>query len=198
VDNRVRNDVKFLFEMGSLRHVQRTWRQFGGVPYANVAEHTLRVAWIAMILAEREDADSAKVLKLAMIHDIPEIRTGDVNYMSRMYADRHEDEALEDMVQGTDIQAEILYLWREFDARETLESRIVKDADTLDCDLELKESEAVGYSLLSVLSETRDRAYGKLYTKSARALFDEIYAADPHRWHKDAKNRMTTGDWRPE
>lgn len=189
-------DVAFLYELGSLRHVQRTWRQFGGVPYSNVAEHTVRVSWIAMLIARREGEDVGHVAKLALLHDIPEIRTGDVNYLSRLYADRHEDEALADMVADTSMEAEIHELWEELTARETLASRIVKDADTLDCDLELMESKAVGASLHDALHDTRDRAAERLYTDTGRQLFNEIYSADPHEWHRTAKNRMTAGDWK--
>ena len=66
-------DIDLLFEVGSLRHVDRTWRQFGGVPYANVAEHTLRVAFVAWSLAALEGADPGRVVQMAMIHDLPEI-----------------------------------------------------------------------------------------------------------------------------
>ncbi|HET9894237.1 MAG TPA: HD domain-containing protein [Streptosporangiaceae bacterium] len=194
--DRLSRDTIFLYELGTLRHVQRTWRQFGGVPYANVAEHTLRVTWIAMMIASREGADVAKVIQLALLHDVAEIRTGDVNYLSRLYADRHEDEAISDMVNGTSLESDLAKLWEELKLRESLEAKIVKDADALDCDLELRESEAVGVSLLGALRETRDRAFARLYTDTARKLFALIYSTDPHSWHVDGKNRMTAGDWK--
>ena len=44
--------------------------------------HTLRVAWIATIIAKNEsNADLAKVVKMALVHDIAESRTGDTHYL---------------------------------------------------------------------------------------------------------------------
>lgn len=189
-------DAKLLYEIGSLRHVTRTWRQFGGVPYANVAEHTLRVCWIAMLMSETEGANSARAVKLAMIHDVPEIRTGDVNYLTRMYVDRREGDALSDIFAGSSVQDEAASLWQEYEDRQSIEAKVVKDADTIDCDLELMESSALGFSLKTPLMGTRDRAYQRLYTKTGRRLFEAIYSNDPHAWHVEGKNRMTQGDWR--
>lgn len=184
-------DVRFIFELGSLRHVQRTWVQFGGLAYSNVAEHTLRVCWISMILARRENASIEKVVRLAMIHDLPEIRTGDVNYLSRLYVERHEDRALADMADGVSIENELTELWREYRARESLEAKIVKDADTLDVDFELKESSVTGGSLLDPLRDVRNKYREKLFTSTAKLIFDELYRADPHAWHVAEQARLT-------
>jgi putative hydrolases of HD superfamily len=76
-------DIDLLFEVGTMRHLARAWRQFGGAPFANVAEHSYRVLWIALLLARAEGADVGRVLKMALIHDLPETRTGDFNYVQR-------------------------------------------------------------------------------------------------------------------
>ncbi len=188
-------DAELMFELGTLRHVERTWRQFGGLPYANTAEHSFRTAWIAWLIATKEGADVGKVLRLALIHDTAETRTGDVNYLSRMYTERHDGLAIGDQFADTALEQEAAELWAEYEARETLESRVVKDADTIDCDLELQESRATGPSLYPVLRPTRDAAFAKLYTATARELFETLYASDAHAWHVAGRNRATTGDW---
>lgn len=190
-------DVEILFEIGSLRHVARTWCQFGGVRFANVTEHSYRVAWIAMILATREKADVARVMQLALLHDLPEVRTGDTNYISRMYVARNESDALRHAAAGTSLQGTIRILWLEYEARQTLEAKIVKDADNLDCDLELSEQLALGVDLRTVLEPTRLAVYDRLYTESARQMFHEIRSANPHAWHLEGVNRLTVGDWKP-
>lgn len=188
-------DVDLMFEVGSLRHVDRTWRQFGGVPYANVAEHTMRVAFIGWSLATLEGADAGKVVRMALIHDLPEVRTGDVNYLTRMYTTRDEDLAIRDQFADTTLSPEVLALWKEFEARESLEAKVVKDADALDCDFELHESVAVGCSLNDALAHTRPGVRDRLHTESARIYFDRLYATDPHAWHTGGRNRHTKGDW---
>lgn len=187
--------VDTLYELGTLRHVQRSWRQFGGVNFANVAEHSFRVCWLAMILAEEEGADVGKVLQMALLHDVSEIRTGDVNYVSRMYTERNEDNAIDDTFSGLSIKPRLQRLWEELESKASLEARIVKDADILDCDLELQEQAANGVNLAKVLQNARLAASKKLTTATGQRLFQLILKSDPHSWHTLAKNRLTDGDW---
>lgn len=191
----MQREAELIYEIGTMRHVARTWHQFGGAGFANVAEHTMRVAWIAMLLASREGADRAKVVQMAMIHDAPETRTGDVHYMSRLYTTRDEDTAFDDMTAGTSLEW-LRELWREFEERETLEARIVKDADTLDVDFELRELAATGSPLPEMFKPIRDGVSTRLYTKTARQLYDSLLGTNPHSWHLAGRNRATSGDWR--
>lgn len=195
-DPTLRRDAELLYEVGTLRHVARAWVQFGNdQQLANVAEHTLRVLWLALVLARHEGADEARVVQLALVHDLAETRTGDVNYVTRMYVDRHEEEAIHDAVNGSVLESLVTDLWREYRAQGTLEARVVKDADNLDCDLELMESASRGLELRTTLDDTRRRVLDQLRTPTARKVFHQIYATDPHRWHLGTRNRLTAGDW---
>ena len=189
-------DRDLFFELGSLRHVDRTWRHFGGFPFANVAEHSFRVAWLSWVIAVREGADPSRAVLMALVHDTPETRTGDVNYLSRMYTDRHEQLAFDDQFAGTSVHSDAAALWVEYGQRQTLEARIVKDADTLDCDFELREATSSGCNLEDRLSSTRQAAFAKLHTESARRMFMSLATSDPHSWHVNGRNRHTHGDWR--
>jgi 5'-deoxynucleotidase YfbR-like HD superfamily hydrolase len=190
-------DVAFLFEIGSLRHVPRTWRQFGGHHMANVSEHTFRVAWISLVLAIREGGDPARCVTMALLHDIPESRTGDVNYVQRLHTHRDEEVALKDILVDTSAEEYLHRLWREWDSGESLDARIVRDADNLDCDLELRELADTGSHLPRKLTPTRAAVRAKLTTASAQQIFDSISDSDPHAWHLSARNRLTKGDWAP-
>jgi len=192
-------DTNFLYEIGCLRFVDRTWRQFHGLQIANVAEHHFRVAWITLFLAAREGiADSGKALKMALAHDIAESRTGDVNYLSRQYTKRDEKLAIEDMLHDTIMQKEFLSLLEEYEARQTLEAKIVKDADNLDVELELQEEKIRGHAAVKLLwnDSREENVYPKLYTESARQFWKEIQASNPHDWHMNARNRFVAGDWK--
>lgn len=190
----MRRDAELLYEVGTLRHVARTWVQFGGEPLANVAEHTLRVMWIASILSAHEEADTGRVVQLAMVHDLGEVRTGDAHYLACMYVERDEAGAVRDSVADTALEGHVA-LWREYDAGETLEARIVKDADSLDVELELMEWAARG-RLPSTWNGIRKSIDTKLHTTTAQRLIDAIRATDPHDWHVRGRNRATAGDWR--
>ncbi len=191
-------DIEFLYEVGTLRYASRTWNQFLNPLCQNLTEHTLRVIWIALIIAKHEGiTDTTKVLKMALVHDISESRSVDVNYVSRQYADRHEDKAIQDTLDGTVLTEEFLPIWEEYEKKECLEAKIVKDADNLDVDFELKELEAMGNQLRAALQPTRDRvAETKFYTDTARKIWKSVQDSNPHAWHMYGKNRFTTGDWK--
>ena len=192
-----KRDLELIYEMGCLRHIQRTWKQFLGADFANLAEHTLRVAWIALILAKEEKADTGHIIKLALAHDIAESRTGDVHYVSRLYTKRDENMAVADILKGTSLEEEFLPLLEEYEKRETLESKIVKDADTLDVDFELHEQAANGNSLEKQKHAQRaESVFPKLFTESAKRMWKEIETSNVHDWHFNARNRFSEGDWK--
>lgn len=193
-------DIDFLYEIGTLRFANRTWNQFLNPLAQNLTEHTLRVIWIALVLAKHEGVeDTAKVIKMAICHDVSESRSVDVNYLSRQYADRYEEEAMHDTLEGTSLREEFLPIWEEYEKKDSIEAKVVKDADYLDVELELKELEAMGNNLGKVLSGTREIiAETKLYTATAKKIWYEIQNSDPHNWHLTGKNRFNAGDWQKE
>lgn len=191
-------DVNFIFEMGNLRFIDRMWRRFLNVDFANLAEHHFRVFWIAMIIAAHEkNVDTAKVAKMALVHDIAESRTGDVDYLARQYVERNEQLAIDDMLAGTAIEKEFHALIEEYEKRETLEAKIVKDADNLDVDFELAEQASRGDLLQHRWQGNRQFvADERLYTKTAKKFFSQLKTADPHEWHLIGRNRRVGGDWK--
>jgi putative hydrolases of HD superfamily len=191
-------DLEFLYEIGWLRFVQRTWNHYLNPNFANLAEHSLRVAWIAMTIAKYEGVTNIeKILKMAIVHDIPESRTGDVNYMQRQYTKRDEELAIKDMMKDTKLGEEFIELWHEYEKRECIEAKIVKDADNLDVDFELSEQKAKGYHIKEWDKIRTEAAKSKLYTETARKMMDALQTSDPHAWHVNARNRYTHGDWKP-
>lgn len=191
-------DINFLFEMGNIRFIERMWKRFLRDDFANLAEHHFRVFWIAMIIAAHEEnVDTGKIAKLALIHDIAESRTGDVDYLARQYVERNEELGIKDMLHGTAIEKEFFALWEEYETRESLESKIVKDADNLDVDFELAEQSAKGSQLKGLKGDMRQTvADNKLYTKTAKAIFEQLKTASPHEWHFSSRTRLNSGDWR--
>ena len=190
------SDVDFLHEMGNIRHLQRMWVRFGGTEFANLAEHHFRVFWIAMVIATQEKADSNKVAKMVMVHNIAESRTGDVDHLSRQYVDRHEKLAIQDILGDTVLSDEFLALWDEYKKRKTIEAKIVKDADNLDIDFELLEQASRGSALRDLFSH-RSKIAASLHTKSAKQLAAQLLESNPHDWHlKSQRNRMNSGEWK--
>jgi len=192
----LKRDLELLYEVGTMRHIARSWSQFGNPDFSNLAEHTLRVIWIALVIGKHENADLGKICQLALFHDVSETRAGDINYLTRMYVQRDEEKAVKDLAYGTVIESEIIDYWLDVEEKNSLEAKIVKDADNLDCDLELQEQMTLGVTMKETLSEIRKAVYNKLHTETAKKLYLEIQNSDPNEWHAKGRNRFTSGDWR--
>lgn len=191
-------DINLIFELGALRYVQRTWRHFLGADFANVTEHTFRITWTALLIASKEKGvNIEKLMKMALVHDITESRTGDVDYLSRQYTKRDEDLAIVDILEKTSLK-EFIDIWREYEKYDCIEAQIVKDADNLDVEIELREQKANGVVLKRLwgASRRRDIRQHKIYTKTAKKMWDQIEKSDPHAWHFLGRNRHNSGDWK--
>ncbi|MDQ5958164.1 MAG: hypothetical protein QG665_515 [Patescibacteria group bacterium] len=187
-----KRDLDFLYEVGSMRHLQRGWKQHAGLNVANVLEHTMRVMLLALMIARKEGVkDEEKIIKMALIHDLAETRCSDLSYVQKVYVKADEQKAATDLFNDTTLSdLEKVYL-HEYEKRECIEAKIVKDADNLEFDIELKELEQMG-SLLpekwySSRKFVRDE---KLYTETARQIWDEIQNSNPDAWH------LETNKWR--
>jgi len=78
-----------------------------------------------------------------------------------------------------------------------MEAKIAKDADNLDVDFDLAEQAALGRTLNGKWKEARQFIAKKyLYTNTAKAIFDQLEASDPHDWHLTGRNRLNNGDWK--
>jgi putative hydrolase of HD superfamily len=84
-----------------------------------------------------------------------ESRSGDLHYVSRQYSSRDESKAIQDTLGQTILEKELIELWEEYEEKKTKEAQIVKDADNLDVDLELKEQEERGHNLRKFFSPIR-------------------------------------------
>lgn len=192
-------NIELLFELGMIRHLPRQWVRFGGIDFANLADHHFRVAWTALMIAAQEEAtvDTGKIVKMALVHDIGESRTNDADYISRQYTERNEMLAVKDTFKDTALAEEFVMLFEEYEARESLESKIVKDADTLDIDLEIQEQEAKGVKIKNWLHYRDHIAKHHLYTTTAKKMYEAIKNADPHSWHVNSpRNRINGGDYK--
>jgi len=185
-------NIDFLYEIGSLRNVPRAWQQILTGKVQNISEHLFRVTIIAWIIAIAEKADTEKVIKMALIHDMCESRAGDIAFMHRDYVIRHEELAAEHMFKDTLLEKESESLLKEYEDRLSLEAKIVKDADNLDVDLELKELSKIGDSgAMGMQKHHRPTIRAKkLYTKTAKKMWDDIQKINPNAWHESL-----TGKW---
>jgi putative hydrolase of HD superfamily len=156
-----------------LKRLDRTgWVLRGLAPGAeSVAAHSYGVAFTAMLLADEVRArgvevDVERVLRIALLHDLAEARTGDMPRTMALYYGaeaRHAAEraAFDDMVRslGGARSADYGALHADYEARESLEARLVKAADIVDLLAQALAFERAGARELDEFwegAETRD------------------------------------------
>lgn len=131
--------VSFIFETGLLNRFKRSGFDFLGTGNQNISSHSFRTAVISYILAERLNADSSKAVLLSLFHDIPETRTGDINYFQKKYIEKNEMKAAEDIAGDIKELSSLLSFIAEFNSGSSIEAEIARDADVLELIFTLKE-----------------------------------------------------------
>jgi putative hydrolases of HD superfamily len=172
----------YLFEIGSLKTLPRAgWLRLGIPLPESVAEHSFRVGIVGMVLAAIEGADVGRTSALCLLHDSPETRTGDVTAIGRAYVTTEpaEDVSVHQTAGMPAGAAKVFQdLVAEYEAGETPESQIAKDADKLESLLQAVEYQAQGYDT----TPWQDTSVTALRTDAGRQLARAIMAADPHSW----------------
>lgn len=183
----------FLFEVGMLCKTPRSGYQFLGSGRESVAEHVLRTVFIGYALCKLNDSlDELRVLKMCVLHDLPEARTGDMNYVNKKYVEVDEAKAVRELTEGLFFGGDIRQAIEEFNAKETKESQIARDADQIALILQLKEYGDLGnkYS-----DEWIKYALQRLSTEEGKNLAARIIQTDSsHWWFKDKSDWWVNGN----
>ena len=118
-----------LLEALRLKELPRTGWVRAGVPEPeSVAAHSWGVAWLVLVLCPRH-IELDRALAMAVVHDLAEVRAGDltphdgVSAQDKSLAERR---ALGGMLQGLPRSGQLHGLWEEYEARRTIEARVVR------------------------------------------------------------------------
>ena len=79
-----------------------------------------------------EKVNEDKVLKMCLLHDLAELRTGDANFLNKYYRVENEEKAISDQWQDIVGGKKIISLLKEYDERKSREAIVAKDADILE------------------------------------------------------------------
>ncbi len=129
-----------LLQANRMKTTPRTgWAQRGVPAVESVADHSHGVALTALLLCEAvgADLDRGKVLTMAVLHDLPEAVTGDLSLgASRLLPSGAkpllESAAMDELGAGLPLFVGWRTVWDEFEAQESAEAKLVRDADRLD------------------------------------------------------------------
>ncbi|MDA8138889.1 MAG: HD domain-containing protein [Desulfobacteraceae bacterium] len=172
--------AQFVFEAAFLKHIQRSGYQFLGAGRESVAEHVYVTTMIAFVFSRLEpNADAQKLITMCLVHDLPEARMGDLNYVQKRYVEAHEAAATHDACHGLPFGDQIQALLTEFNAGQSLEAQLARDADQLALVVDLKSLKDLGYpSPQKWLPHVLDR----LQTQTARDLAAELMRTPQDEW----------------
>ncbi|MBC5793203.1 MAG: HD family hydrolase [Nanohaloarchaea archaeon] len=177
------DDLDFILESYNVKDEVRTGWLFKGVrDPESVASHVWGVKFLCLLYAEEEDVDEGRAVKMAVIQDLPEAKTGDL--VSEKHAERYEltdeEKDRKERVAMHELPPEnrfddIIELWEEYQERETRTARFVKDMDMIDmCFQALKYEIEHRRSPEKSMDEFFEYTEPRLNTDTGKELFEEL------------------------
>lgn len=175
--------LRFFHHAGRLKETARAgWKLRGIDRPESVADHSFRLALLALVLAPRTDppVDVQRCVAMALVHDLAESIVGDITPYDGVAAEekrRREEEAmrrLDSLAPG----AGLMELWAEYDAAATAEARFVKELDKLETAMQAAEYVQGGAASAADLREFREGAERRLTLPVTRALLDALSRED--------------------
>ena len=173
--------AEFLYEAGLLARTPRSGFAFLGTGEQSVAAHSHRTMIAAYTLAHLDgNVNTDRVLRMCLVHDLPEVRTSDHNYLTKQYNTIDESRAVSDLTNRLPFADELRELIHEFEAGRTREAQLAKDADHIELILSLKELLDMGNQRAQ---NWIDDAVPRLKTDAATRLAETILATDSQQWY---------------
>jgi len=135
---KIHDPVTFFSLVGKMKKIPRTgWLLHGIINVESIAEHSYSVTTIAYFLAEDLGCNSSKLIKMAIIHDLAEILTGDLvsEHGREMDIEKRKSKII---IEGNKIKElaalissgkELQKLWTEYENQSSKEAKMLKQID---------------------------------------------------------------------
>jgi len=147
-DSSLQKFIKFLEITGILKRTQSTgWVDVGVYQPESVADHTFRTAFLCMLYADMEDLDPLKLLRMALIPDLPEAVIGDLMPSQKSTETKENEENAMHQILSLlpKMQREnYLAVWNEYQEGKTREAKAVRQLEKIEMALQAKEYEKLG------------------------------------------------------
>ena len=165
--------LKFLRRSKELESIKRYQSSLRG-KQNTVAEHSWRIALMTFIIASecKVNMDLGHALGLALVHDLAEAKTGDVDAFDQIIEGkslikdkvRQEEQAIHEITDDLSFGDWIYSLWQEYEEQRTIEAKFIKALDKIEGFLHIAEGEVRMYI---------PREFHADYANEAVASFDE-------------------------
>jgi putative hydrolase of HD superfamily len=175
----------FAYEMGVLKRLRRSsWWHAGIRDPESVAEHSLRVAQLAALIAAEEGGNPERAAYLGLWHDSQETRIGDIPHSAKPYITAQPNEAITaDQVAGLPQRAaqSLIDAVAEYESQESIEAICAKDADKLECLIQAIEYGEIGAKRIQ---DWIDSSRAALKTDFAIRVADAALSTSPLAWRE--------------
>lgn len=176
--------VEFFHLVEKLKQEKRKgWVQRGVKEPESVADHSFRLALLALVFAERQKLDVNRCVLMALLHDLPEILVGDVATMpgdednAGLQREKHrrEEKAMKEIAGKLDGESgeQMMQLWQEFEKRESKEAVLVYELDRLEAIFQAQEY-AGRQQLKARLQVFFDYGNSRLRNEEMRKVFEVL------------------------
>ncbi|AHF80101.1 HD domain-containing protein [Thermococcus paralvinellae] len=175
--------IRLFLEVGRLKRLPRMgWLLRGVSNPESVADHSFRVAFITLLLADElrrkgVNIDVEKALKIALLHDLGESKITDLPLDAQRYIDKKKAEkkaVMDLLLEVEDRGLEYFKLFEEYEEESSLEGRLVKFADKLEMVLQAYEYEKAGFRSLEEFWSALEYLKKSEFYKYFQEIIDEI------------------------
>ncbi len=140
--------IKFAEELMKLKDIKRTgWILKKVSDPESVADHTFSLTFLSYLFAKKMGLNENKAMKMALVHDINEILTGDIatradeknQTMDNATKERIENENTKKILEllPVDLKAELNEIWDEYNGLKSEEAKLVYNLDKLDYSIQV-------------------------------------------------------------
>lgn len=176
--------IEFYFEFNHLKQLFRQGWLKRGVSAdlcESVAEHTLGVALLALFLADTyfPELDLLKILKMALIHDLGEVYTGDLTPDDPIDSQEKYQSEVQSVYKILDKfpnGRHFIKLWEEYEVGTSPEAKFVRQIDRLEMGLQAGVYEHQGFNQLSEFFVSTEKS---LEAPELKAIFHQLKRLRP-------------------
>ncbi len=180
-----KNTTNLIYEAAVVKRMLRTGWQILGDNQEGVGEHTFMTSVIAYFLGRELHANLETVLTMAVFHDFHEARTGDLDKIAKFYMTRDQGKANRDIFGGVDDT--LLASLDTYEKRETLEAKIVYEANVIAFLVELKLLIEKGNTHAGEWLEANIK---RLRIPEAVALAQDLVKTNSQDWWKNIRDTL--------
>jgi putative hydrolase of HD superfamily len=138
-------DHELLLQATELKALDRAgWKRVGITHPESVAAHSWGVAFAALVRCPAH-LDRARVMAMALVHDLPEVRVGDLTPHDSVHPDEKHRREFDTAKALFTAHPELLSLWTEAAEQRTPEAKFLKELDRLDMGIQAEKYQSDGF-----------------------------------------------------